>query len=99
VRPVGGDDEVPVDGRIVAATHRNLEQAVKEGRLRQDLFFRLSVVSVQVPPLRQRLDDLPVLVDAILKTLGRPLGIGSETQRFLEGFACPGTWARPRNSI
>ena len=64
VKAVGGQKEIPVDVRIIAATHRNLEQEVKEGAFRQDLFFRLSVVTVQVPPLRQRAEDLPVLVES-----------------------------------
>ena len=71
VRPVGGTEEVPVDVRIVSASHQDLNQAVAEGRFRQDLFFRLNVIGLRVPPLRERLDDLPALATAIVARLAR----------------------------
>jgi len=71
VRPVGGTREVPVDVRIVSASHQDLNQAVAEGRFRQDLFFRLNVIGLRVPPLRERLDDLPALATAIVARLAR----------------------------
>jgi DNA-binding NtrC family response regulator len=72
VKPVGADKETEVDIRVIAATHRDLDAEVKAGRLRQDLFFRLAVVVVRVPPLRERREDIPVLVRHFLSTLGRP---------------------------
>ncbi len=69
VRPVGGTEEVPIDVRIVSASHQDLNQAVTEGRFRQDLFFRLNVIGLRVPPLRERLDDLPALAEAIVARL------------------------------
>ncbi|KTG16626.1 MULTISPECIES: sigma-54 dependent transcriptional regulator [unclassified Guyparkeria] len=69
VRPVGGTEEVPIDVRIVSASHQDLNQAVSEGRFRQDLFFRLNVIGLRVPPLRERLDDLPALATAIIARL------------------------------
>jgi two-component system response regulator HydG len=63
VRPVGADHERTVDVRIVAATHRDLATAVAEKRFREDLFYRLNVLAVHVPPLRERADDLPALID------------------------------------
>ncbi len=69
VRPVGGTEELPVDVRIVSASHQDLERAVAEGRFRQDLFFRLNVIGLRVPPLRERLDDLPALATAIVARL------------------------------
>ncbi len=99
VRPVGGGREIPIDVRILAATHRNLERAVKQGGWRQDLFFRLSVVTIEVPPLRHRLDDLPVLVEAILTQLGRTLVVSPETLRILERYDWPGNVRELRNVI
>jgi transcriptional regulator with PAS, ATPase and Fis domain len=99
VRAVGGQKEIPVDVRIIAATHRNLEQAVHDGKLRQDLFFRLSVVSLNVPPLRQRKEDLPVLVEAILLSLGKHVGVAQETMAVLERYEWPGNVRELKNVI
>lgn len=66
VRPVGAVAEVPLDVRIVSATHKDLACEVAAGRFRQDLFYRLNVIQIRVPPLRERLDDLPVLCEAVL---------------------------------
>jgi len=99
VRPVGGGKELPVDVRIIAATHRNLEQAVKESTLRQDLFFRLSVVSVQVPPLRHRRDDLPLLIERILMASGKHVGLAPETMTILERYDWPGNVRELKNVV
>jgi DNA-binding NtrC family response regulator len=72
VKPVGSDEQIEVDLRVVAATHRDIDAEVKAQRLRQDLYFRLAVVVVRVPPLRERRDDIPLLVRHFLKSLGRP---------------------------
>ena len=66
VRPVGGAREEPVDTRVIAATHRDLAAMVEAGTFREDLFYRLNVILVRVPPLRERLDDIPVLIDHFL---------------------------------
>ena len=70
VQPVGSDRPVPVDARVVAATHRDLARMVEEKQFRFDLFYRLAVVRVRLPPLRQRLEDLPLLVAKLLDGLG-----------------------------
>ena len=67
VQPVGGHNEISVDVRIVAATNQNLFQAVKEGRFREDIFYRLNVISIEVPPLRERPEDIIPLAEAYLK--------------------------------
>ena len=99
VRPVGGGKEVSIDVRIIAATHRNLEEAVKGGTLRQDLFFRLSVVTVQVPPLRQRVEDLPMIIEKLLVSGGKAVGLAPETMTILEKYDWPGNVRELRNVI
>jgi DNA-binding NtrC family response regulator len=69
VRPLGGTTEVPVDVRVIAATHCDLEAMVSQGTFRQDLYYRLHVVELRVPPLRERIEDIPALVDHFLSLL------------------------------
>ncbi len=75
VRPVGSEQEVPVDVRVVAATNRKLVEEVAAGRFRRDLYYRLQVVEVVLPPLRDRLDDVPDLVDYFIGQLSPRLGV------------------------
>jgi DNA-binding NtrC family response regulator len=78
--PVGGLKPIPVDVRVIAATHRNLEQMVEEGKFREDLYYRLSVIPVNIPPLRERREDIPHLIDHFIKT-------GQERQKkMVSGF-------------
>jgi transcriptional regulator with PAS, ATPase and Fis domain len=70
VRPVGASTFRPVNVRILAATHRDLRADVNAGRFRADLFFRLAVLRITLPPLRQRIDDMPLLVESLLSSLG-----------------------------
>lgn len=78
VRPVGGTKSHKVDVRILAATSRNLEKDVKEGRFREDLFYRLNVVTIEVPPLRKRIEDIPLLVEHLLGKCRMRLGVQIE---------------------
>ena len=71
VRPVGGVVETPLNVRIVSATHRDLAEEVQAGRFRQDLFYRLNVIRITVPPLRERMGDLPLLCEALLQRIAR----------------------------
>jgi transcriptional regulator with PAS, ATPase and Fis domain len=71
VRRLGGKNEISVDVRVVAATNRNLDEALKKGDLREDLFYRLNVFQIALPPLRQRVGDLPVLCETLINNLNR----------------------------
>jgi DNA-binding NtrC family response regulator len=95
VRRLGGTKSVPVDFRLVSSTNRHPDVAVKEGRLRQDLYFRINTVTLQIPPLRERREDLPVLVKAFLERYrarhARPVdGIEPEAYRRLLAYSWPG---------
>jgi two-component system response regulator PilR (NtrC family) len=77
VRPIGASEEIPTDVRILSATHKDLNLEVEEGRFRSDLFYRVNVIALQVPSLRERRDDIPLLADFFLKRLS-----GSESSTF-----------------
>jgi two-component system response regulator PilR (NtrC family) len=95
VRPVGETREVPVDVRILSATHRNLQEMVKAGRFREDLYYRINVIELHVPALRERLDDVPLLVDVLLDRVSKQIGvkrpeIADEALEKLLNYAYPG---------
>jgi two-component system response regulator PilR (NtrC family) len=71
VRPIGGSEEITTDVRILCATHKSLEREVAEGRFRQDLFYRLNVIQLRVPPLRERKEDIPLLAEHLLDKIAR----------------------------
>jgi two-component system response regulator PilR (NtrC family) len=75
VRPVGENREVPVDVRILSATHRKLDELVKAGKFREDLYYRINVIELRVPALRERLDDVPELVEMLLERVSRQIGV------------------------
>ncbi len=95
VRPIGGHDEIPVDVRILSATHKNLGQLVEQGQFRQDLFYRINVIELRVPSLRERRGDIPQLSAFILKALadenGQEVGqLSPVALEALEAYDFPG---------
>jgi two-component system, NtrC family, nitrogen regulation response regulator NtrX len=101
---VGGTRPIAVDVRVVAATHRNLEQQVREGSFRQDLYYRLRVVTVELPPLRQRTGDVPALADRFLTLLADRLGrpkptLSAGALARLRAHAWPGNVRELRNVV
>ena len=93
VRKIGATAEEPVDVRIISATHKDLEQLVAQGLFRQDLFYRLNVIELRLPPLRERLDDLEELTEAILARLGtfeHRAVLGPGVLEVLKGYSFPG---------
>jgi DNA-binding NtrC family response regulator len=103
-RRLGGTKVVRVDARIVAATNRNLEAAVKEGEFREDLYYRLNVVPVHLPPLRERGDDIPLLADRFMAEFSaqhhrQPKEISRQAMRLLRLYAWPGNIRQLRNLI
>lgn len=95
VRPIGGREEIPVDVRILSATHKNLGQLVEQGQFRQDLFYRINVIELRVPPLRERRGDVRLLADFILKSLagknGEEVGqLSPASLQALEAYEFPG---------
>jgi DNA-binding NtrC family response regulator len=103
-RRVGGGSDITVDVRVIAATHRDLQKAVAEGRFREDLYFRLNVVPIEVPPLRERPEDVQVMaghfVAQFCRELGRPpVRIHPEALRLMIAYAWPGNVRELRNLI
>ena len=90
VRPVGGTEYVSVNTRVIAATNENLEERIEDGRFRLDLFHRLSVLPIVLPPLRERREDISLLADSFLKRHGCHAVIAPQTLRLLEAFPWPG---------
>jgi transcriptional regulator with PAS, ATPase and Fis domain len=101
---VGSNQEVPVDVRIIAATNRDLEQRVQEGGFREDLYFRLNVLSLKIPPLRDRLEDIKLLGQYFIKTLSANLGIkpydlSDDEIQVLSDYHWPGNVRELKNVI
>jgi DNA-binding NtrC family response regulator len=103
-RRVGGIRDLRADFRLVAATNRDLAKEVAEGRFRADLYYRLNVVRLRVPPLRDRMEDLPVLVQEILRPLSKDMGrsapsVSARALRKLEAYPWPGNVRELRNVL
>jgi DNA-binding NtrC family response regulator len=104
VRPVGSEQQIPIDVRIVAASNRPLAAEVAAGRFRKDLYYRLQVVEIALPPLRAHKDDIPELVDHFIATLAPQLGVppiavGADELDYLRQYDWPGNVRELRNLI
>jgi DNA-binding NtrC family response regulator len=104
IRPVGSEHEIPVDARIIAATNRPLADDVAAGRFRKDLYYRLQVVEIRLPPLREHKEDIPALVEHFIATLAPKLGVPPievtrDEMEFLAQYDWPGNVRELRNLI
>jgi two-component system response regulator HupR/HoxA len=104
IRPLGSNKRRPIDVRILAATNKDLEEEVREGRFRQDLYYRLATFTIELPPLRHRLEDVPYLttylLDQTIKELGKKVeGITTETIECLQNYQWPGNVRELQNEI
>ena len=104
VRPVGSTEEADVDVRIIAATNKDFEKEIGEGRFREDLYYRLSVIPIQLPPLRERREDIPLLarhfLDRFRKTMEKPIeAISPEAMTRMESYDWPGNVRELENTM
>lgn len=104
IERVGGTETIPINVRIIATTNRNLEEAIENGTFREDLFYRLNVITINVPPLRERKEDIPELVDYFIKKFsqenGRHIeGISKDTLEILMEYDWPGNIRELQNII
>src|SRR6185312_13590767 len=104
VERVGGDRAIPVDVRVIVATHRNLEELVKKGTFRQDLYHRVYVYPLHLPPLRERADDISALVTYFAKQVAaqngwKPVAFQPDALRELERYSWPGNVRELRNVV
>lgn len=104
IERVGSDRPIPVDVRVLAATHRDLDKLVSEGKFRQDLLYRLNVVPISIPSLRERAADIPILVEYFIGRFGKKMGkkfqtIAHKTLRILQNYDWPGNVRELQNVI
>jgi len=103
-RRVGGVRDISVDVQVVASTNRDLEQTVREGKFREDLFYRLSVIPIQIPPLRERKEDIPLLVDHFIQRYNTQFrknvqGVTPEGLKWLMNYSWPGNIRELKNAV
>lgn len=104
VEQVGGVRPIKVDVRVIAATHQNLEKLVADGQFREDLYYRLAVIPLQAPPLRERKEDIPILIEKFIvqfsrRKSDRPTSLDPVAMRSLQGYAWPGNVRELENLI
>ncbi len=101
---IGGKDTIKVDVRLIAATNKDLQEEIRKNRFREDLYYRLNVVEIRIPPLRERLEDLTLLVEAFLATFVKKynkedMTVSEEGMKILHGYPWPGNVRELRNVI
>jgi two-component system, NtrC family, response regulator AtoC len=103
IMPVGSNSAIRVDVRVIAATHQDLTELVANGKFREDLYYRLKVVTIQLPPLRERLSDLPLLFDFFLKRYssrtGKTLAVNPDVLSYLQNYPWPGNVRQLENAV
>lgn len=104
IRRVGGTEEIPIDLRIIAATNRDLTEMVEDGQFREDLFYRISVIPMKIPPLRHRRDDIPLLANHFLARLNATMGkrierLSDEALKRIETYEWPGNVRELENAM
>jgi formate hydrogenlyase transcriptional activator len=104
IERVGSSKAIPIDVRVVAATHRDLNALVAEGKFREDLLYRLNVVPIDVPPLRERAADIPLLVEYFIDRFGKKAGkkfrtIDKKSLRLLQAYDWPGNIRELQNVV
>src|SRR6266852_5801002 len=104
VRPVGSNEEIDIDVRVIAATNKDIDKAIVAGEFREDLYYRLSVIPIQLPPLRERREDIALMARSFLerfrKTMEKPIqGITPEAMRLLEAYDWPGNVRELENTM
>jgi two-component system response regulator HydG len=104
VIPVGATEAIPIDTRLIAATNRNLDDEIARGNFRSDLFYRLNVISIEIPPLRERREDIPLLAEAFLAEIAQKRGeekkkLSPEAAEQLQEYSWPGNVRELENAI
>jgi two-component system, NtrC family, response regulator PilR len=104
VRPLGSNEETEIDVRVIAATNKDLDKAIETGEFREDLYYRLSVIPIHLPPLRERREDIPLLARSFLERFRKSMektveGISPEAMRLLEAYDWPGNVRELENTL
>ena len=104
IRPIGSNEETEIDVRVIAATNKDLDKAIAQGEFQEDLFYRLSVIPIQLPALRERREDIPLLARSFLerfrKSMEKPIeGISPEAMSLLEAYDWPGNVRELENTM
>ena len=104
IRPVGGTEEIPIDVRVIAATNQDLQKAVEEGKVREDLYYRINVIGIKIPPLRERKEDIRLLAEHFVRKYSQEMSkaatrLTAESMKCLENYDWPGNVRELENAI